>query len=192
MVATLKPTNDLRSPWLVKYEGKIIRLTTDDLMNFKRFSTICMEQLRFLPPQVRKDTWRNIIVDQVNKVKDTPPELEDVHEVSDSSRFVYYLNRFCANHPAKTLDEMKFRKPMRRGNFYIFRYEDFQRYLNANGIKNMMPREITAALRQLGGDNEERVSIDKKQVRVWRVPAKDSDMAIALDSVPLNYRVTIE
>lgn len=83
LVATLKPTTSAQYPWLVKQGEKKIKLTDDDLMYFGKFSAICMKQLRYLPPEVGKDKWRNLIVGKVNKIINDSPEIIDDVDVDN-------------------------------------------------------------------------------------------------------------
>ncbi|MBI5637679.1 MAG: hypothetical protein HZA03_06910 [Nitrospinae bacterium] len=174
MLATLKPTTDVQYPWLVKHEGKAIRLTADDLMNFKKFSAICMEQLRFLPAQMNKDAWRNLIVDKLNQVKDVPPEqfVDDLNDITDNYKFRYLLEQFFTKNPARKVNEITLgRAFLSRDVGYQFQLKDFAAYLASHGFKSLSSRDLTPMLRKLGGDNKQRIWDGHKTLNVWSMPA---------------------
>lgn len=170
LVATLKPTNDVRYPWLMKHGEKIIRLTVDDLMNFSRFSTVCMEQLRFLPHKMNKDAWRNLIVDKLGQVKGVPlVDLDD--DVTDNYKFDHLVEKFFNNNPGKNPDDIAVGRVYLKNRQYYFQLKHLVSYLVANGHKGVASRDLTPALRRMGGDNRFHIRVRNVVLRAWMIPA---------------------
>ena len=160
--------------------GQPLEMQTDDLLNQAAFQRACVEQLNFLPRTLKKDFWETRINGLLNEMSETEGSIIEVSEdVSITGQFNEHLEDFCTGHQAaEEREQILLKRPWtdsERGETY-FRLKDLESHLVKANFKHFKTHQIAQRLRDLNGAAS-KLTIQGKQVRLWRIPAFERNEA---------------
>ena len=179
-IANLRKYNSVPPVWFLDVMGQPLEMQTDDLLNQAAFQRACVEQLNFLPRTLKKDFWETRINGLLNEMSETEGSIIEVSEdVSITGQFNEHLEDFCTGHQAaEEREQILLKRPWtdeERSETY-FRIKDLESYLVKVNFKHFKTHQIAQRLRDLNGAAS-RLTIQAKQVRLWRIPAFDKNNA---------------
>jgi hypothetical protein len=179
-IANLRKYNSIPPVWFLDVMGQPLEMQTDDLLNQAAFQRACVEQLNFLPRTLKKDFWETRINGLLNEMSETEGSIIEVSEdVSITGQFNEHLEDFCTGHQAaEEREQILLKRPWtdeERSETY-FRIKDLESYLVKVNFKHFKTHQIAQRLRDLNGAAS-RLTIQAKQVRLWRIPAFDKNNA---------------
>ena len=73
--------------WFVDVAGARLELTTEQLQMPTQFQRACMEQLNFMPPKLKEDTWQTVVNVALTEVV----EIEVPVELTNKGQFMELL-----------------------------------------------------------------------------------------------------
>jgi hypothetical protein len=175
----------------VKYEleieGKILKLSSQDLLDHKYFRRIAFEQLDKVLKPIKQDVWLNIVDELIKNVR-----LEEVPDDASQSGIIrnyaieYMLQCKDRTATGKDMDErrhLEYRpivveatfgfKNKRR--FIAFKGENFRKFLQTRKIGNIVGNNIYDALRKYGITAgtirlPKSANLARTSIAVWAMP----------------------
>ena len=179
-IANLRKYNSVPPVWFLDVMGQPLEMQTDDLLNQAAFQRACVEQLNFLPRTLKKDFWETRINGLLNEMSETEGSIIEVSEdVSITGQFNEHLEDFCTGHQAaEEREQILLKRPWtdsERGETY-FRLKDLESHLVKANFKHFKTHQIAQRLRDLNGAAS-KLTIQGKQVRLWRIPAFERNEA---------------
>ena len=170
--------------WFCDVAGQRVELTTDDLQTPQRFQKACMEQIRKMPPMMKMDAWQQI----VSIMMEDMSEIEVPEELTYKGQFMDLLEGFCDGRvQAQSAEEITLGKPFtdEEDNMTYFKIEALMKYLRNNKFETYSRGQIQERLKELnsgGAANGKRrfntTKGESKQLRVWWVPAFNSEVLV--------------
>ncbi len=152
--------------WIWEVDSARIELTTQELRDQARFHTRCMEELNVWPFPVKANSWRKIIRDALESVKEeiAPPD------ATLEGTVMAMLYQYCSTKAlAKSKEELLIHKPwMENGRTYFY-CPDFKRYLEQQRVR-ITEKKLWNVLRENQAGHEE-FYIKGTHINVWYVPA---------------------
>lgn len=115
--------------------GESLRLSTEQLLDPRKFQVKCAEQLRLVVTVPKKDHWDEI----VNQAMAARVEVDAPDDSSEDGQVMEHLNAFLNGKvQARQWSEILLRKPYfdKESGSVWFRMMDFQEYLNSNRFRN--------------------------------------------------------
>lgn len=152
--------------WRLLVEGQQVEVSTQDLMMFYRFRHVVMDRLGIFIPSVKQNVWERVVQEMMlNRMTVEPPR-----EVSVAGRFMRLLAEFAEMRKhASSLADLRRNKPVEEDGELVFRYEALEQHLAQARFNDWESTDIWSRLKALGAETT-RVTVDKKTLRVWRVP----------------------
>ncbi len=159
--------------YLIQIEGKIVRATTPELTDWKKFNDCCVEYLSKRITYIRsKEIWGKYI----QRGLDIEEEIPQEYITSEAELFREQLESFVVDrYVAESRDEILLGKPWEDADHcrYVFRMMDFEKHLRS--LSSQFVTESRTALgkriRALDGDDTN-LRIKGKVVNVFYVPSK--------------------
>lgn len=162
--------------------GKVY-LSSDDLNTLNRFQAACIGQLKFCPPQLKRDTWVDIVNDALKKCQDIPvPD-----EARGEGMLLQEFEDFISLHPGERKEDVTRGLPFFFNQRHWFVFNDFMEHLEQKKLK--VPRNrVMLALNQWGAQHEQwTLPPSNKRIRVWGVPGIANETgALSLPDIPAN------
>jgi hypothetical protein len=165
--------------YFMDVDGQRLQLTVEQLQNQGLWQRSCMEQLNFMPPQVKPQDWQVAINTLMkNSVTiDVPPEL------TIKGQFHEMLKTFCTSRiRALSPEEMEMGKPWTEEGVTYFTMAGLEQFLKNRQFTHYKAVHIQEQLKTLndGGECYLKKNIKKddgsrKQLRVWHVPAFEDE-----------------
>lgn len=154
--------------WILDIEGVRVALDTEDLISQDRFRRHCVANINKLPNPIPKSEWEKIIREKLTTVEciDAP------RESRSSDRIQQYLKGYIAlTPPAKEKRELLMGRPFLEPttDLYLFRGNDFIKFLELQGVRGSEPRKIWVSLRGLEAGHKQ-VNVRGSNFQVWTVP----------------------
>lgn len=137
--------------WFVDIEDNRVELTTTQLLNYRDFQRVCMEQLTiaYMPMQAAK--W----MEMIGEAMATATIIEPAVEMTTMGHFMELLEEFCTNRfSGKTKEDILLGKPWQdqESGRHYFRLSDLMEFLErkkfSNWGRNVVGRRIE---QQIGG-----------------------------------------
>ncbi|CAB4165149.1 hypothetical protein UFOVP820_17 [uncultured Caudovirales phage] len=154
--------------WIVNVNGTRMMFFSEDLIQQRRFQTLCMEKIGILPPPLPPDKWRA----EVNKILQSAVEIEAPSDSSVGGELEYHLKQFITVHPqAETRAEVLVGKPYTEDGLVYFRSADFRKYLEAQHFRALSGPRLYARLRQCGVGHKQ-FWVEDQNIQVWAAPAE--------------------
>lgn len=156
--------------WFLDVDESRVELATDELMNYELFRKVCFERLfKFYRP-MKKETWQNILAQQLANVV----KIEASEEISDVGHFVELLEKFVTDkHKAENKEEILLGKPWldEDNNRYYFRMQDLIKFLDSEGFKVYNRAQVSVRINEMKG-GKHFFNIKEKGTNTWWVPAE--------------------
>ena len=158
--------------WELKYKDHVLRIMdTAILMSYSKMQVIIEENCFETAPPVTPKDWRQIRAELYKNVQ----KVDVPYEQSFFGVIAFYFIEFCEKPtPSSELKEGLLGKfgmcwDDRENKRYVFKLEAFTGYLRHNRI-SFEQRALTAMLRERFGAESIKLTIKKKELRVWIVP----------------------
>jgi hypothetical protein len=168
--------------WFVDVDDRRIELTTTQLLNYREFQRVCMEQLTigFMP--MRSDTW----MEMVGGAMSSATIIEPAIELTSKGHFLELLEEMLTNrHRASSKAEIAMGKPWldeEHGRYY-FRLRDLMDFLDRRKFDEWGRNKIARVIEdELGG--RDFLNIDGRGVNVFWVDQEHVESPIIPDSPP--------
>lgn len=153
--------------WIIDVNGKDLHLYTEELMSQTAFAERLMEKLYMLMEPMKKDAWRELLAKKLAEVE----HVNDDDDITDNYKFDHLIEKFFNNNPGNSPDDIAVGRVYHRSGKYYFHLKHLVSYLVSNGHKGVASRDLTPALRRMGGDNRFQVHVKGVPNRVWMMPA---------------------
>ena len=158
--------------WELKYKDHVLRIMdTAILMSYSKMQVIIEENCFETAPPVTPKDWRQIRAELYKNVQ----KVDVPYEQSFFGVIAFYFIEFCEKPtPSSELKEGLLGKfgmcwDDRENKRFVFKLEAFTGYLRHNRI-SFEQRALTAMLRERFGAESIKLTIKKKELRVWIVP----------------------
>lgn len=157
--------------WLWDVDGARIELTTEEVMDQRKFHSKVIETLNKWPSMVKPTTWQNMVRD---RLKDATV-VQVPEDATREGQMWVHLARFCTSRVVgRSIDELLLGKPFTdedEGRTY-FCSSDLLGYLQQHRVSGVGEKELFKWLRGRGVDHHFK-NIKGKGVNCWSVPAFD-------------------
>jgi hypothetical protein len=160
--------------WFVDVAGARLELTTEQLQMPTQFQRACMEQLNFMPPKLKEDTWQTVVNVALTEVV----EIEVPVELTNKGQFMELLENFCTGRvQAQSWEELDLNKPYTEDGRTYFKMAALMNFLKAQNFLTYTKGQVQERIKELNeGQTSHQVKnynnskAEKKTVRVWSVP----------------------
>ena len=162
--------------YFMDVNGGRIQISTEQLQNQSLWQRACMEQMNFMPPQVKPDKWQK----QVNELMKTATHLDVPEEATVMGQFKDHMRSYCTSHiRAMAPEEMEMGKPWTDGHETKFKLDGLLDFLHQRRFKAENRGQMIQMIRDLGGENHTQ-NINKSDgtrttMRCWSVPSYEED-----------------
>lgn len=157
--------------WIWDVDGARLELTTQELMDQRRFHGLAMERLRKWPNFIQDEEWRKMVRDRLLKATTVSvPE-----DATKEGQLWVHLSRFCTSRVVgRSMDELLMGKPYtdEGARRTYFCSSDFLAYLQQHRMTGISEKELFRFLRRRGVEHHFAV-IKGKGLNHWSVPAFD-------------------
>lgn len=154
----------------VDVDGTRLEIVASDLQNYRVFHRICMEVKLVCYQMLKQDTWLKM----VSLAMKDAVTVEAPPEVGVRGHFLEILEDFCVNrHRGEQVEDLLGGKPWEdtERRRHLFRLKDLQMHLERAGFKAYTRPQITARLRDMGGEGAFTV-LDGKGTNYWWIPSE--------------------
>lgn len=156
--------------------GRRVELTSDCLLNQRKFELRVLEQLDILVQPMKAGAWRKLVNKLLaqKEVEEAPPD------ATDRGQLVLHLHEFLDQYVDPDRDKLRLEHAWYdelSGRTY-FQSKDFITYLKKNRIHGFTTKDVYNALRAEQGGNEQ-LRVGHQVLRVWwlpRAPVKDEPL----------------
>ena len=158
--------------WQLEYKGKWITIMDSSiLLSYTKISILILENCYEVAPVINPKDWKAIVAGLLQNVQkiDTP------YEASYYGNIGIVFIDYCA---LTNQDKVSITEQYTNGTWYnsedkhlYFRLEHFTHRLRSKQLSFEM-RKMTHFLREEFGAVPTKITVSKKEVRVWKVPAK--------------------
>lgn len=154
--------------WFLDVNSDRLELTTDDVMNYKRFQAVCMERLFTPYLNLKQDTWLKMVRDATNSltVIEAPPD------TGIRGSFVELLQDFLTNRQrGERREDILSGKPWQddETGVHWFQLRHLHQHLDRAGFKGYTRGVMVSRLKELGG-KDAFFNIGGNGRNVWGVP----------------------
>jgi hypothetical protein len=167
--------------WFVDIPGAHIPMRTEQLTNYRRFHTLCVEYANIVFRIIPDVMWMVILSEAMQDVNvmTAPPD------VGREGIFLELMTTFLTQ---RTVGQVK--EDLLRGvpwldeksERYYFQLAAFQKFLSREGVKNLDRPEISDMIRRLLNGEPERMSVKHhRNLYMWFVPSLAVERAATLD-----------
>ena len=167
IIGSLVKIDFLNEPlWDLNVNGVNITFTTIELMNHNIYQRKCFESLHSWPKALKKEAWRKIIEERLDKV-----EIQKGPEgAGHDGLFKRHLMEFCTERAeAATKNQILNKRVFTEKGFHYFKLDDFMDYLKFVNFTFYSTPIAWKRLRDLGGTPIQ-LRIDSHQkIRAWRI-----------------------
>lgn len=169
--------------WELEVNGEILRLTTDQLMEYPRFRKAVLEALNTLPILLKAKSWNLILDDKLASLE----EVEAPGEAGIAGQILEKLQQFCTHRQARSRDELKEGRAWWTDDGVYFRMTPFLEYLQKYRIYQK-PRELGSLLRSWGYEHGQ-FNLKGSLINWWKIPP--FDVQTEPDDVPRPGEVRV-
>ena len=180
------------STWFLNIDGRILKLSTDQLYDQHRFRKACMNELNFMPNIMRPNDWDS----RLQLLLQSVVVVQMPHEITKTGRFENLLERFLEDQgEADNVNEINIGKALFENKTYEekvkedgrerkvevekmtahFKSEWLQKFLKKNDFKELNSTEMMAHIRNKLGGGDYRRKIEGKTSYLWYVPWQKKD-----------------
>ena len=159
--------------WFMDVMDFRVELTTDQLLNYRNFQKVCVDELGVLFNGMTQKAWTEVISPLISDAY----RIEVSDEVGNIGQFNELLDEFLNDsHIGEKKEDILIKMPWLddtaedpKEHRYYFRLKDLQKFLNDANFKLYTRGQLTSRLKALhGGDAA--FNLNKKFTRVWWVP----------------------
>lgn len=168
--------------FVIDIDDNQLELSTDELMDYSRFTKKCVEQLNRYPPPRKNDTWRQVVRDLLERCELVQPP----PDASPEGKALDLLHEFCVQFAA-TDDETALLRgmPFTKDDITYFRSRDLEGHLERQGYREVRGQRLYKLLRDKDeeyglGIRHHTFKIHGQTVQAWGIPAYE-DMPTDLD-----------
>ena len=157
--------------WELKYKDHVLRIMdTAILMSYSKMQVVIEENCFETAPPVTPKEWRGIRAELYKNVQ----KVDVPYEQSFFGVIANYFSYFC-QHSLTTEKRWLFDSHARgcwhdmENKRYVFKLETFTERLRSHRV-SFEQRALTAMLRERFGAETGKITLDKKELRIWTVP----------------------
>jgi len=167
------------STWFLNIDGRILKLSSDQLYNQHKFRQACMNVINIMPNMMRPNDWDS----RIQVLLDNVVVIQMPHEITKTGVFESLLERFLEDQGiAEHIDEIDMGKALFEEKEYeekegevkretaYFKLEWLQKFLKKNDFKDFNRTEMAAHIRNKLGGGDTRRKIKGKAAYLWYVP----------------------
>lgn len=134
--------------WFITMDdGSRLQLTTDQLLEQKKFQKAVAEKLHVIPYTMKVSEWESSLQPLFESVEVLPAPVE----ASAKGRFRYILADYCqSSSQARRTEDLLNNRVLTRKNKHYFTLEGLFGYLDRKGYYDMKKNEIVVALKEMG------------------------------------------
>ena len=157
--------------WELKFKAHVLRIMdTAVLMSYAKMQTLIEEHCFEVAPVITPKEWRQIRTDLYRNVE----KIDVPFEQSFFGVIANHFSSFCINNQTtdkrflfdKNIQGCWHDQPNKR---YVFKLESFTDRLRARRI-SFEQRALTAMLREKFGAETGKITLNKKELRIWSMP----------------------
>ena len=155
--------------WIWDVNGERLEVTTEVLMDQRKFQAKCIEVLSVWPNPIKPATWNTMMREKLAAVEEVNVPVDATREGQLSS----HLQDFCTSRvQGKALDEILMGKPFTDDKLKrtYFRGMDFMQYLTSHRVSGVSEKDLWRWLRRIDADHHSG-SLKGKSINYWSVPA---------------------
>jgi hypothetical protein len=157
--------------WELKYKDHVLRIMdTAILMSYSKMQVVIEENCFETAPPVTPKDWRQIRAELYKNVQ----KVDVPYEQSFFGVIANHFSDFCKFH--RNMDKVHLFDSQARGCWhdqankrYVFKLESFTDRLRGRRV-SFEQRTLTAMLREKFGAETGKITLNKKELRVWTVP----------------------
>ena len=154
--------------WYLEIDSIKMELTTDELMDQRRFRKACVEAIGKIPSFIKPEDWDRIIQDKL----DSMIIIEAPEDASTDGTFYHLLKQFCLERSGtKQLGDVLRRRVYNdsetKENY--FRGPDLLDYLQKKKFTDFKTSKVYARIKLIEGQAV-RKRIDGSTIRLWSLP----------------------
>lgn len=151
--------------WFIDVDGHRIELTTEDLLDQRKFRKLCVERIHKLPPLMKGLQWDKIVTDRLDNLE----IMAAPQDAGVDGQFLVLLGEFFSRPPADDRDQLLMgRHFVTDADEYLFRSNDLLYFLERKRFKKYGPRELWAVLRNHGATHGQ-MNIKGQCVQYWSI-----------------------
>ena len=167
-LGSLTKVNTDPPTYLVDIEGHgRVVLSTDDLLNPRRFRTAAFQVCDKAFTVLKEENWNKL----VNELTENMTVIDMPEDASPVGQMFEHLENFCTGRAqAKSKEELILGRPWfdEENQTYWFRSIDFMKYLERQHFKEFNRTQVAAHFKNRGMEHVQ-FSIKKKTVNVWGI-----------------------
>jgi hypothetical protein len=167
------------STWFLNINGRILKLSTDQLYDQHKFRKACLNEINEMPNMMRPNDWDS----RIQALLQDFEVIKMPHEITKTGRFESLLERFLEDQgSAEHIDEIDMGKALFEEKEYegtegkikkstaYFKSEWLQKFLKKNDFKELTTTEMNAHIRNKLGGGDIRRRVKGKPAYLWYVP----------------------
>ena len=167
------------STWFLNINGRILKLSTDQLYDQHKFRKACLNEINEMPNMMRPNDWDS----RIQALLQDFEVIKMPHEITKTGRFESLLERFLEDQgSAEHTDEIDMGKALFEEKEYegtegkikkstaYFKSEWLQKFLKKNDFKELTTTEMNAHIRNKLGGGDIRRRVKGKPAYLWYVP----------------------
>lgn len=139
--------------WFMDVNDERVELSTDELIDFKRFQKVCVERLMICFPPVANSRWQR----QVAKAMESVVRIEAPPETKVEGHLKELLTDFLTNRQrGRKIEDILNGRPWEseEKRVHYFRLRDLREHINRNTLlRGLTQGQITSQIRNMGGGN---------------------------------------
>lgn len=159
--------------FVVDIDGYQVELSTDELMDYARFTKKCVERLNRYPPPRKNDTWRQVVRDLLERCEFVQPP----PDASPEGRVIELLREYCT-YATTDADKSALLRgvPFTEDGVTYFRSRDFEAFLERQGYREVRGQKLYKLLRDKDAEHglgirHKTFNVRGTTVQAWGVPA---------------------
>jgi hypothetical protein len=165
--------------WVFVLRGEALRLSTDELIDYRKFTKRCAEVLKLLPEPVKQKDWDEFIREALKTCK----TIHIPKEMTPHGMCTELIKDFFDT-ATDEIDMMPHGRPYRDSECVRFKLKDLLQYLSINKFTQLKPNEISSLLTEKFKAENKVVKVGKetrKSIRHIMVPYQ---MEVPTDITP--------
>lgn len=173
--------------YTVNVDGQRLQLTIEELNSPREFQKKCLYELNKRPDILKDREWGRLVNGLLAEAEEVPAP----PELTIRGQFIEHLQEFCTSQiRAMAPEELTMGKPWTNNGVTSFKLQGLADFLKKKDFKDLSRPQIQQILRDMNDRPEDAQTVMKvrtddgkdKSVRVWRVPAFDSnDVELTID-----------
>jgi hypothetical protein len=164
--------------WQIEYKGRWITVMDSSmLLSYAKMSILILENCYEVAPVISPKDWKAIVAGLLQNVQKIDAPIESSYMGVVGSVFINWLQTHSNSKSSK--EDFRFNlgdydSCARYEGYYWFKLEGITGRLKRKSMSFEM-RKLTHFLREEFGAVPTKITIDKKELRVWKVPAENID-----------------